>query len=58
MSTFFFILTWIVVIFIWIGTKPMFDTKNPKEWLDWVTLSLAYSLVPILIGGYLMKLVE
>lgn len=58
MSTLIWILTWIVVILIWVSNKPMFNTENPREWLDWVTLSLAYSLVPILIGGYLMKLVE
>lgn len=55
MSTLIWILTWIVVILIWVSNKPMFNTENPWEWLDWVTISLCYSIIPLLIGGWLMS---
>ena len=58
MSTAILVLTWIVVVFIWISLKTNFNTANPREFLDWVTISLCYSIIPLLIGGWIMRLFE
>lgn len=50
-----FVLTWIVVIWIWVDNKRLFNTENPREWMDWVTTSIAYSIIPMIIGGWLMS---
>lgn len=47
------VLTWIVIIFIWTSTKCLFDERRC---LDWVAMASMYSLVPLIIGGWLMSL--
>lgn len=53
MSTVILVLTWIVTIFIWVSTKELFDSRH---FLDWVAVASMYSLIPLLIGGWLMSL--
>lgn len=52
-SSIILVLTWVAVIFIWVSTRELFDSRH---FLDWVAVASMHSLIPLLIGGWLMSL--
>ena len=52
-SSIILVLTWVAIIFIWVSAKELFDSRH---FLDWVAMASMYSLIPLLIGGWLSSL--